>query len=92
MARKYGLAVDSILSLRVVLADGRALTTSPSEEPELFWAMCGTAGGTLDVVTEMTVKLAPVTDVYAGNLFYRLMRPARYSTAIANGQTGHRRS
>lgn len=72
LARKYGLAVDSIRSLRVVLADGRSVTTSPTEEPELFWAMCGTAGGSLGVVVEMTVELVRVTDVYAGNLFYPL--------------------
>lgn len=70
MARKHGLAVDSVRSLRVVLADGRAITTSPTEESELFWALCGTAGSGLGVVVEMTVSLMPVTDVYAGNLFY----------------------
>lgn len=70
LTRKHGLCVDSIQSLRVVLADGRVITTSPSTEPELFWALCGSAGGTLGVVTEMTIALAPVSDVYAGNLFY----------------------
>lgn len=72
LARKHGLGVDSIHSLRVVLADGRTVTTSSEEEPELFWALCGTAGGSLGVVVEMTVNLVPVTDVYAGNLFYPL--------------------
>lgn len=70
LARKHGLAVDSVRSLRVVLADGTVRTTSATDEPELFWALCGTAGSSLGVVTEMTVALAPVTDVYAGNLFY----------------------
>ena len=72
LARKHGLAVDAVRSLRVVLADGRTVTASPTEEPELFWAMCGTAGSSLGVVVEMTVDLAPVADVYAGNLFYPL--------------------
>lgn len=72
LARKHGLAVDAVRALRVVLADGRAVTTSPTEESELFWAMCGTAGGSLGVVVDMTVALVPVTDVYAGNLFYPL--------------------
>ncbi|WP_256840725.1 FAD-binding oxidoreductase [Ornithinimicrobium cryptoxanthini] len=70
LARQHGLCVDAIQSLRVVLADGQVITTSPSAEPELFWALCGSAGGTLGVVTEMTVALAPVSEVYAGNLFY----------------------
>lgn len=70
LSRKHGLAVDAIRSLRVVLADGRTVTASPTAEPELFWAMCGTAGSALGVVVEMTVDLVPATDVYAGNLFY----------------------
>lgn len=72
LARKHGLAVDTVRSLRVVLADGRTVTASPTEESELFWAMCGTSGSGLGVVVEMTIALAPVTDVYAGNLFYPL--------------------
>lgn len=72
LTRKHGLAVDTIRSLRVVLADGRTVTASPSEESDLFWAMCGTAGGNLGVVVRMTVDLVPVTEVYAGNLFYPL--------------------
>ena len=72
LARRHGLAVDAIASLRVVLADGRVVTTSPAEEPDLFWALCGTAGGNLGVVVEMTMNLVPVGDVYAGNLFYPL--------------------
>lgn len=70
LARKHGLAVDTIRSMRVVLADGRVISTSPTQEPDLFWAMCGTAGSSLGVVVKMTVELVPVTDVYAGNLFY----------------------
>lgn len=72
LARKYGLAVDGIRSMRVVLFDGRLVTTTPAEEPELFWALCGAGGGSLGVVVEMTVALAAVADVYAGNLFYPL--------------------
>lgn len=70
LGRKYGLAVDQVQSLRVVLGDGRVVTASRSQEPELFWALCGAGGGSLGVVVEMTIGLAPVADVYAGNLYY----------------------
>jgi len=72
LARHHGLAVDAVRSLRVVLADGRVVTTSPAAEPELFWALCGSGGSSLGVVVELTVALAPVDDVYAGSLFYPL--------------------
>lgn len=72
LAREHGLAVDRVKSLRVVLADGRIVTADPAAEADLFWALCGAGGGSLGVVTEMTIGLAPVADVYAGNLFYPL--------------------
>lgn len=78
LARKHGLAVDSVRSLRVVLADSRVVTASPEENPELFWGMCGTAGSHLGVVVQMTVALYPVTEVYAGSLFY----PAEDAAAV----------
>lgn len=72
LGRKHGLAVDTVRALRVVLADGQVTTASPTEEPELFWALCGTSGSSLGVVVELTIQLAPVAEVYAGNLFYPL--------------------
>lgn len=70
LTRKYGLAVDAVRSARVVLADGRVVTASATEEAELFWALCGTGGGSLGVVVELNIALVPVTQVYAGSLFY----------------------
>lgn len=70
LARRYGLAVDSIRSLRVVLADGSTVTASAQENPELFWGLCGSGGSHLGVVVEMTIELFPVAEVYAGSLLY----------------------
>lgn len=70
LAREHGLAVDQVRTLTVVLADGSVVTTSGSEHPELFWALCGAGAGSLGVVVEMTVGLVPVTEAYAGNLLY----------------------
>ena len=72
LTRKHGLAVDAVRSLTVVLADGRVVVASPTSAPELFWALCGSGGANLGVVVEMTLALVPVTEVYAGNLFYPL--------------------
>lgn len=78
LARRYGLAVDSIRSLRVVLADGSVVTASAQENPELFWGMCGSGGSSLGVVAEMAVELFPVREVYAGSLLY----PAEAATEV----------
>ena len=38
LTRQYGLTIDSILSVDMVLADGRFVTASPKENADLFWA------------------------------------------------------
>ena len=42
LSGEHGLAVDNLLSAKVVLANGSIVTTSPTEEPDLFWAIKGT--------------------------------------------------
>ena len=51
----HGFSSDNILSARVVLADGEAVTTSASEHPDLFWALRG-AGHNFGIVTSFEVK------------------------------------
>jgi FAD/FMN-containing dehydrogenase len=69
LARKYGLALDSVNAFEVVLADGRIVRASASDNAELFWGLRGSAGS-LGVITGMEIRLYPVTMVYGGNLFY----------------------
>ncbi len=87
LGRKYGLSLDNVVRFEVVTADGRLRKASASENSELFWGLRG-GGGSLGIVTSMTIRLFPVTQVYAGNLYYpvemaqEVMR--RYSAWIAN--------
>ena len=69
LARKYGLAIDSVNNFDLITADGRSLRASTRENAQLFWALRG-GGGNFGVVTGMEIKLYPVTQVYGGNLFY----------------------
>ena len=69
LARKYGMALDSVLAFEVVTADGRTLRASARENADLFWGLRG-GGGSLAIVTAMEIHLYPVTTVYGGNLFY----------------------
>ncbi|MGH9007061.1 MAG: FAD-binding oxidoreductase, partial [Acidimicrobiales bacterium] len=36
--RLFGLTCDNLRSVQLVTADGRLLTTSPDQDPDLFWA------------------------------------------------------
>jgi len=69
LARKYGLAADSVRALEVVTTSGEQLRLTASENSELFWALCGGGGG-FAIVTAMEIQLFPVTRIYAGSLMY----------------------
>jgi FAD/FMN-containing dehydrogenase len=56
---QYGLLTDNILSARVVLADGTAVTASPTVNSDLFWAIRG-AGHNFGVVTSVEYRIFDV--------------------------------
>jgi FAD/FMN-containing dehydrogenase len=66
---KYGLALDNVISLDVVTADGRLLTANPSENEELFWSLRG-SGGNLGIVTSLEYRLHEVGQVLGGAVFH----------------------
>lgn len=63
--RRFGLAVNSLRSITIVLADGAQVTVSADHDPELFWALRGGGGG-FGVVTEVEVALRPMAAIFAG--------------------------
>jgi FAD/FMN-containing dehydrogenase len=73
MVRKHGLALDNVLTLDVVTADGRVLTASESEKADLFWAVRG-GGGNFGIVTSFEFKVHPAGVVWAGLTMHPLTR------------------
>ncbi|MET9905532.1 FAD-binding protein [Streptomyces sp. NPDC006476] len=61
--RTVGMACDTITSAQVVLADGRRVTASAAEHPDLYWALRGGGGGNFGVVTSYTVTTNPVAEI-----------------------------
>jgi len=53
----------------VVLADGRFVTASETQNADLFWALKG-GGGNFGVVTSFLFQAHPVSTVYAGPIFW----------------------
>ena len=60
--RKFGAACDHLESVALVTADGRRVTASESENPELFWALHG-GGGNFGVATELVFRLSELPTV-----------------------------
>ena len=56
--RSCGYTVDNLISVEIVTADGRILTASEHEHPDLFWGTRG-GGGNFGVATQLRVPAAP---------------------------------
>jgi FAD/FMN-containing dehydrogenase len=69
LTRKYGLTIDNLLEVDIVLADGRLVTASDNQHADLFWALRG-GGGNFGVVTSFLFQAHPVSTVYAGPIFW----------------------
>jgi FAD binding domain/Berberine and berberine like len=73
LGRRYGLAASSVVAAEIVTADGSLVRTDADHEPDLFWALRG-GGGSFGVVTALEFRLFPVTEAYAGALWYPIQR------------------
>ena len=62
----YGLSVDNVLEVDVVIANGTKLTANNCTNKDLFWAVRGGGGGSFGVVTRMVHKAHEPFDNYFG--------------------------
>lgn len=71
LTRHYGLTIDNLLAVEMVLADGRYVAANAKEHSDLFWAVRG-GGGNFGVVTSFLFKAHPVHTDYGGPMMWPL--------------------
>jgi FAD/FMN-containing dehydrogenase len=64
---KYGMALDNLIAVNLVLADGSVVRASADDHPDLFWAVRG-GGGNFGVAGSFEFRLHPVGPEVIGGL------------------------
>lgn len=85
--RKYGLALDNLVAVEVVTANGEVVRAAEDANPELFWAIRG-GGGNFGIVTAFEFAAHPTTDVYFGKISF----PAAEAATVLQGWADYLRT
>src|SRR5262249_51056892 len=67
LCRKYGLTIDNLLSVDIVLASGELVTANENQFADLFWAVRG-GSGNFGVATSFEYRLHQVGPTITGGL------------------------
>ena len=65
-SKRYGLAAAGLLEAEVVTADGSVRIANACTNPDLFWALKGGGGGSLGVVTKLTLRTRDLPEYFGG--------------------------
>lgn len=72
LARRFGLALDNVMAVDIVTADGQLRRASKEENADLYWGVRG-GGGNFGVVTNFDFKLHPMQrTVVGGDILFPL--------------------
>lgn len=73
---KHGMALDNLLSVDLVLADGQVVRAAADEHPDLFWAVRG-GGGNFGIASSLEFTLHEVGPIITGGLVAHPVARAR---------------
>jgi FAD/FMN-containing dehydrogenase len=92
-SKNYGLAAAGLLEAEIVTADGAARIANACTNADLFWAIKGGGGGSLGVVTRLTLRTRELSQ-FVGGAFIRIRASsdAAFRELIAKTLTFYRDS
>jgi FAD/FMN-containing dehydrogenase len=68
-SKAYGTAAAGLLEAEVVTADGQVRIANACTNPDLFWALKGGGGGSVGVVTRLTLRTRELPENFGGLFF-----------------------
>ena len=92
-SKRWGTAASNLLEAEVVTADGQVRIANARTNPELFWGLKGGGGGSLGVVTRLTLRtfdLPAMAGVVAGTI--QADSDAAYRALIGEAMDFYRRA
>jgi FAD/FMN-containing dehydrogenase len=63
-SKQYGTAAANLLEAEIVTADGAVRIANACTNPDLFWSLKGGGGGSLGVVTRLTLRTHDLPDIF----------------------------
>ncbi|HUH55863.1 MAG TPA: FAD-binding protein, partial [Rhodanobacter sp.] len=90
-SKRWGTAASNLLEAEVVTADGRIRVVNENRDPDLFWAIKGGGGGSLGVVTRLTLRTFELP-AFFGGVFgaIKASSPAAFRALIAEAMRFYR--
>src|SRR5271168_2461763 len=68
-SKHYGMAAAGLLEAEVITADGKIRIANACTNSDLFWGLKGGGGGSLGVVSKVTLRLRDLPEFWGGAIF-----------------------
>jgi len=82
-SKAYGMAAAGLLEAEIVTADGAVRIANACTNPDLFWGLKGGGGGSLGVVTKLTLRTHDLPSFFGGvNIAVKASSDAAYRRLI----------
>lgn len=93
LSKRWGTAASNLLEADVVTADGQVRIANARTNPELFWGLKGGGGGSLGVVTRLTLRTFELPEFFGGvGIIIKADSDTAYRALIAEAVTFYQRA